>query len=198
MIHAPTREAISQWQHSKNRNPIGVLADAEASALEEEASKHGQTTATERAKPPVPEIVAREKPAATANSPTPLKSGWNSGDVFRPLRLLPGRRDSESTDARHTRRPEVPTVIAAAVEFIPGLWERSTSSWRCAKGGVSSVIAVRAHRQVDGLGRAAAAPAAQQATWYEKLWSWISGIFAPATERSFATAVPQPSSTVAR
>jgi peptidoglycan hydrolase-like protein with peptidoglycan-binding domain len=41
---AGTREAIAQWQRSENHNITGVIADAEASLLEQAASRHRSAT----------------------------------------------------------------------------------------------------------------------------------------------------------
>jgi putative peptidoglycan binding protein len=80
-VYGPgTREAISQWQQSQNLQVTGVLADADAAALEQQASNHGRAGITT-------EVPASGRTRSTASEALQVASNApeTSGQTSLPL-----------------------------------------------------------------------------------------------------------------
>ncbi len=141
-----TRQAIAEWQRSLNRNATGLLGDADALVLEQQASKPSQATAfiePRASTREVPKAVDPQKPAASANIPgsaTAVETTERYTDPFAYCRAV---GTVSRPDARY-KGPEVPTSLAAALEFLPGTPGMDHVEWRCAKGNVLGCVSTQA------------------------------------------------------
>ena len=143
---AGTREAISRWQQSQNRNSTGALGDADASVLEQEAPKHAHAPAfiePRASKPEVPKADEPEKPSANASSPAFATAAETTERYTDPFEYCRAVGTIDRPDARY-KGPAIPANVVAALEFLPGTLGMDHIEWRCAKGKLMGCVSTKA------------------------------------------------------